>query len=153
MSWQDGAVTVEDAVPASFALSGDVLRTTFLPSIGTVTFGAVRMRDRSMRLGPLTLIRFGPPKISQHAVSWPIEGGLLAAMPGGRFGIEAGGGELKATLEGYRPMLPRSIYELTQLRLHHAVVRVQLLRLAALVPPGDPVPPGARMASAGIDAA
>src|SRR5258707_5922676 len=129
MRWVDGTVTVEDSIASSTSLSGDLLRTTFLPSITTVTLGLIRMRDRSLCLGPIRLITFGPPKMSSTSASWPIEGGLLVASAGGRFTIESAGGSLKATLDGYQPMLPRSIDQATQLRLHHRLVRVQLPRL------------------------
>lgn len=146
-------VTVEDSVPAVASLSGDLLRWAFLPSIATVTLGLVRMRDRSLVAGPVTLIRFGRPKVGTSSVSWPIEGGLLVAAKGGRFTIESSGGELKATLDGYRPMLPRALYRATQLRLHHALVRIQLLRLAELAPTGEPAMPVSRIAAAAIDVA
>ena len=153
MRWVGGTVTVEDSVAGSTSLSGDLLRTTFLPSITTVTLGLIRMRDRSLCLGPIALITFGPPKMSSHSVSWPIEGGLLVASAGGRFTIESTSGELRATLDGYAPLLPRSIYEATQLRLHHSLVRLQLLRLAGLPPPQAQPAPASRAAAAAIDAA
>ncbi len=153
MRWVDGTVTVEDSVASSTSLGGDLLRTTFLPSITTVTLGLVRMRDRSLYLGPVRLITFGPPKMSSTSVSWPIDGGLLVASAGGRFTIESRGGELRATLDGYNPMLPRSLYEAAQLRLHHGLVRVQLLRLAGLPPPQAQPAPASRAAAAAIDAA
>src|SRR5439155_1022012 len=149
MRWVDGTVTVEDSVASSTSLGGDLLRTTFLPSITTVTLGLIRMRDRSLCLGPVRLITFGPPKMSSTSVSWPIDGGLLVASAGGRFTIESAGGELRATLDGYNPMLPRSVYEATQLRLHHGLVRVQLLRLAGLT---SPPPPWSRKRPSSISA-
>ncbi len=152
MRWVDVTVTVEDSVASSSSLSGDLLRTTFLPSITTVTLGLIRMRDRSLCLGPVRLITFGPPKMSSTAASWPIEGGLLVASAGGRFTIESAGGS-KATLDGYQPILPRSIYEATQLRLHHGLVRVQILRLAGLKPPQPQPAPASRVAAAAIDVA
>jgi RDD family protein len=153
MRWVDGAVNVEDSVSSSTSLSGDLLRTTFLPSITTVTLGLIRMRHRSLCLGSIRLITFGPPKMSSTSASWPIEGGLLVASAGGRFTIESAGGSLRATLDGYHPMLPRSIYEATQLRLHHGLVRVQLLRLAGLPQPPTQSAPASRVAAAAIDIA
>src|SRR5690349_9729372 len=153
MRWVDGTVTVEDSVSSSTSRSGDLLRMTFLPSITTVTLGLIRMRDRSLCLGPIRLITFGPPKMSSTSASWPIEGGLLVASAGGRFTIESTGGSLKATLDGYHPMLPRNVYEATQLRLHHGLVRVQLLRLAGLQPPPTESAPASRVAAATIDIA
>jgi hypothetical protein len=152
MRWANGAVTVEDSVASSTSLSGDLLRTTFLPSITTVTLGLIHVRDRSLCLGPIRLITFGPPKMSSASVSWPVEGGWLVASAGGRLTIESSGGELKATLDGYHPMLPRTIYGATQLRLHHSLVRVQLLRLAGLAPRQAPPSPASRLAAAAIDA-
>ena len=153
MQWVAGTVTVEDSVASSTSLSGDLLRTTFLPSITTVTLGLIRVRDRSLCLGPIQLIAFGPPKMTSTSVSWPIEGGWLVASAGGRFTIESAGGELRATLDSYDPMLPRSIYEATQLRLHHSLVRVQLMRLAGSSPTQPPPTPASRAAAAAIDAA
>lgn len=152
-SWHAGAVTVADAVPAAATLSGDWLRTAFMPSIQTVTLGAIRLRDRALYLGPVAVHRFGPPEVARNSVTWPITGGILTASPGGRFTIESTATELKATVEGYRPMLPRPLYERTQLRVHHALVRLQLLRLAELAPPGEPASLGSRATAAGIDAA
>jgi RDD family len=152
-SWDNGAVTVEDSVGSPASLSGDLLCTSFLPSITTVTLGLIRVRGRSLCLGPIPLHTFGPPRMTSTSVSWPIEGGLLTAEAGGRFTIESAGGELKATVEGYRPMLPRAVYEATQLRLHHALVRVQLLRLAGQPPPPNAASMPSRLAAAAIDTA
>jgi len=144
---------VEDAVATSAPMSGDLLRREFMSSIGAVTLGIVTMRDRSLRIGPFELIRFGRPKTSARGVSWPIAGGLLAAEPGGSFDIESVDGQLRATLNGYSPRLPRALYEQTQLRLHHGLVRIQLLRMAEYRPPGQPASLGARVAAAAIDVA
>src|SRR5258706_12413821 len=111
------------------------------------------MRDRSLCLGPVRLITFGPPKMSSTAASWPIEGGLLVASAGGRFTIESAGGSLTATVDGYQPILPRSIYEATQLPLPPGLVRVQILRLAGLQPPPPQPAPASRAAAAAIDVA
>src|SRR5947209_3797074 len=70
MRWVDGTVTVEDSVASSTSLGGYLLRTTFLPSITTVTLGLIRMRDRSLCLGPVRLITFGPPKMSSTSAAW-----------------------------------------------------------------------------------
>jgi hypothetical protein len=153
MEWRSGAVTVEDFVEAHQPISADVLRARFLPSISTITLGLIRVRDRSLWLGPFELVRFGRPRVSVHTVSWPIEGGLLVASPGGRFAIKSTRGNLVATLDGYRPMLPRAIYVRTQLRLHHALVRIQLLRLAGQVPLAPQATPSSRFAAAAIDVA
>ena len=150
-SWHGGAVTVEDSVPTSAPVSGDLLRTAFMPSISAVTLGIVRLRDLTQYVGPFAVHRFGRPTIAKNSVTWPIEGGLLSAAPGGSITIESTATELKARVEGYRPMLPRAIYERTQLHLHHALVRIQLLRIAELSPPGEPSSLPSRLAAAGID--
>ncbi|HYL71064.1 MAG TPA: RDD family protein [Candidatus Dormibacteraeota bacterium] len=153
MRWDSGHVSVEDSVPTSTQLGGDVLRTSFLPSIQAVTFGLIRARDHSLVLGPLRLLRFGPPKVTRHAVSWPIEGGLLTASAGGWLTVQSSARELKATVEDYRPMLPLGMYRATQLRLHHALVRIQLLRLAEHEAPGVPASLRSRAAAGAVDVA
>ena len=85
-------------------------------------------------------------------MEWPIEGGLFARTPGGRFSIEAIGGRVAATVEGYRPLLPRPLYMVTQLPVHHLVTRLHLLRVRGRQPaPGVPAEPTKRIAAAAID--
>src|SRR5947207_12843128 len=109
MRWVDGTVTVEDSVASSTSLGGDLLRTTFLPSITPVTLGLVRLRDRSLCLGPIRLITFGPPKRSSTPLSWPVDGGLPVGAAACRSPIESAGGGLAGKLAGYHPILPRGI--------------------------------------------
>jgi uncharacterized RDD family membrane protein YckC len=60
---------------------------------------------------------------------------------------------LVASLEGYTPRIPRFIYGLTQLPIHHLVMRLHLLRARGRVPsPGVPAPPTRRLAAGAIDA-
>jgi hypothetical protein len=76
----------------------------------------------------------------------------LVGDRGGRLRIEAGKGRLTASVEGYRPRLPRPLYVLTQLPVHHTVMRLHLLRERGRQPaPGVPVPPARRAAGAAID--
>jgi hypothetical protein len=145
-------VRVDDAVDAPRALSGRSLEAGFGQSISAITFGLISMRDRTLWLGPFELLRFGLPEISDHLVAWPIDGGALAAEPGGRFAIRADGGRLVATVAGYKPRLPRPVYAATQLIAHHAVIRLQLLWMRGRRPAaGVPADPARRLAASAID--
>lgn len=150
--WTDGRVAIDDSVAMPHAISGKALRDGYWDDIRTLTLGLVRARDNSVWLGPLELIRFGGPKLTPNSVQWPIEGGLLARAPGGRLRIERLYGRLVASVEGYRPMLPRSIYALTQLPIHHLWTRLHLLRMRGRQPgPAAPADPRKRLAAAAVD--
>jgi hypothetical protein len=150
--WGDGRVWVEDSVASPSAISGKELRGQFVSDVSALTFGLVRMRGSSMVLGPLEILRFGRPKTTRTGVDWPVEGGLAAGAAGGHWSISASGGRLVASLEGYRPRLPRFIYALTQLPIHHLVMRLHLLRARGRVPsPGVPAAPTRRIAAGAID--
>jgi len=87
-------------------------------------------------------------------VQWPIEGGLLARSAGGHLRIELVYGRLVESVDGYRPMLPRSIYRLTQVPVHHLLTRLHLLRVRGRVPePGPAAGRSRRLAAAAIDIA
>jgi hypothetical protein len=134
-------------------VSGKTLRDTFLADISLLTLGLVKARANSLFLGPLELLRFGAAKVTRGAVEWPIEGGLLTRVPGGRLRIEAGGGRLVASVEEYQPMLPRLLYAVTQLPVHHLWTRLHLLRVRGRQPaPGVPADPARRLGAAAIDA-
>jgi len=63
-------------------------------------------------------------------------------------------GRLVASVDGYRPALPRFLYVLTQLPIHHLWTRLHLLRVRGREPePGRPADPSRRAAAAAIDAA
>jgi hypothetical protein len=135
------------------ATTGKALRDTFPVDIEWLTFGLIRVRDGSLRFGPVELIRFGRPRITKSSVQWPIEGGLLARGPGGHLRTELLNGRLVESLDGYRPMLPRTIYALTQLPIHHLLTRLHLLRARGREPlPGPPADRSRRIAAAAIDA-
>lgn len=152
MRWTHGNVSVDDSVEMPNPVTGATLRDTFWADIPALTLGLVRAQDNSLRLGPLELIRFGPAKLSTGAVQWPIEGGLAARAPGGSLRIEAARGRLVASVEGYQPMLPRALYVVTQLAVHHLWMRLHLLRVHGRQPaPGLPVDPARRLAAAAID--
>jgi hypothetical protein len=152
MGWTSDGVAVEDSVAMPNAVAGKTLRDSFWADIPALTFGLVHARDSSLRLGPLELIRFGRATITRSAVQWPIEGGLLARAPGGRLRFEALYGRLVGSVEGYQPMLPRTLYTLIQLPIHHLWTRLHLLRVRGKQPaPGMPVDPARRLAAAAID--
>jgi hypothetical protein len=133
-------------------VSGRELRESFFLDMPRLTLGLVSTRGSSLFLGPLEVFRFGPAKTTRSSVELPIEGGLLVGDRGGRLRIEAGKGRLTASVEGYRPRLPRPLYVLTQLPFHHTVMRLHLLRERGRQPaPGVPVPPARRAAGAAID--
>jgi RDD family len=152
--WVGGEVLVKDSVRAPRPLSGEALRSSYFDTTATFTLGLVRFRDGALRLGPWELLRFGPPATGPQGVTWPIQSGLLAAGPGGRFEVGWRDGRLAATVDGYRPALPLPIYALTQLPFHHALVRLQLLRVRGRLPSaGVPADVSGRLAAAAIDAA
>lgn len=154
MRWVDGGVLVEDKVRAPRPLSGEALRSSYFDTTATFTLGLVRFRDGALRLGPWELLRFGPPATDPRGVIWPIQGGLLAAGPGGRFEVSWRDGHLAAKVDGYRPALPPAMYALTQLPVHHALMRLQLLRIRGRLPSaGVPADVSSRVAAAAIDAA
>jgi len=153
MRWIDGEVQVEDSVRAERPLSGETLREGFFEAAAELSLGLIRMRGDSIYLGPLELLRFDYPATTTQSVSWPIEGGMLAGEAGGYLEVRSAEGQLVAKVEGYRPRLPRPIYMLTQLPLHHALARLQLLHLRGRRPvPGVPADVSGRLAAGLIDA-
>jgi uncharacterized RDD family membrane protein YckC len=154
MRWVDGRVSIIDSVSMPNPVTGKALRDSFPTDIETLTLGLIRMRDRALRFGPFELIRFGRPRITANSVEWPIDGGLLARSPGGRLRIELLYGRLVESLDDYRPMLPRPIYALTQVPVHHLLTRLHLLRVRGREPElGPPADRSRRLAAGAIDAA
>jgi hypothetical protein len=150
--WIDGRVTLEDSVDSSHPVNGAELRDGFFADMATLTLGLVRSQGSSLVLGPLEIIRFGPARTTRSSVELPIEGGLLVGERGGSLRIHAGKGRLTASVDGYRPRLPRPLYAVTQLPVHHLVLRLHLLRQRGRLPtPGMPVAPTRRAAAAAID--
>src|SRR2546430_17262793 len=97
VSWDGGRVSIRASVQVPRAITGAKLRDSYTEAIKTQTLGLARFRDGSIMLGPLTLLHFGPPKVTRNAVDWPIEGGLLARRAGGNWRLQAstgrGGGD------------------------------------------------------------
>jgi hypothetical protein len=146
-------VAVEDSVRTPVAPSPEQLRDFYFPATERLTLGLVRYRDRAFRLGPLTLIEFGPPSRTRHGWSFPISGGMLAAEAGGELWIGSTDGRTTVSISGYRPRLPLPIYKVTQLLYHHFVSRMALLRLRGRLPTeAPPATPAARLAAGAIDA-
>ena len=86
-------------------LTGATLRDTYYDAVRSLTFGLASVRGDSVVVGPVTLLRFGTPKVTRNAVDWPIEGGLLAGAAGGRWRLQASAGRVEATVTGYEPRL------------------------------------------------
>ncbi len=150
--WVDGKVAVVDSVGMPNAVTGKTLRDSFWADVPALTLGLVRAQDGALRLGPLELIRLGRARVTRSGVEWPIEAGVLVRRPGGRLRFEALYGRMVATLEGYEPILPRALYMLGQLPVHHLWTRLHLLRVRGREPaPGVPANPGRRLAAAAID--
>jgi len=146
-------VATEDSVSMPNPITGKTLRDALPADMEALTFGLIRVKDNALRLGPLELIRFGRPRVTRASVQWPIEGGLLARSAGGHLRTELLYGRLVESLDGYRPMLPRSIYALTQLPVHHLLTRLHLLRVRGRQSaPGPSADRSRRFAAAAIDA-
>jgi hypothetical protein len=152
--WEGERVSTRDAVEVLRPLSGARLRDAFAESLHTLSLGLVRLQGRSIALGPVELLRFGAPAVTRYAVSWPIEGGLLAARPGGEWRLQASGRRVEATTTGFAPRLPRALYAVSQLQVHVLFTRLFLLHLRGREPlPSEPAPSPDRVAAATIDAA
>jgi len=148
-----GPVDVADSVRTPVAPSPERLRDFYFAATERLTLGLVRYRDRSFRLGPLTLISFGEPSRTAQGWSFPISGGVLAAEPGGELRIGSSDGLTTVALAGYRPLLPLPLYRATQYLYHHFVTRLALLQLRGRVPAeAPPATPAARLAAGAIDA-
>jgi len=154
LQWGDGQVSTQDSVQIARAPTGRDLRDSYLSDIQELTFGLVRARERSLYVGPLELLRFGPAAVTESAVDWPIDGGLLARGPGGHLKFEVLGHRLVASVDGYRPLLPLPVYALTQLPVHRLLTRLHLLRVRGREPaPGVPAPRDNRVRAAAVDLA
>ena len=154
VTWDDGRVAIEDSVAVPAPISGDGLRLGYADAVSSTSLGLVTLRGNSVVVGPLELLRFGPPKVMPQAVDWPIEGGLLAGAPGGHWRIRSEGGRVTAAVEGYRPRLPRWIYTPTHLQVHRLFTRVFLLRIRGREPvPGVPASRPDRLRAAAVDVA
>src|SRR5260370_20873171 len=117
----------------------------------SMSLGLGRLRGSSVFVGALEILGSGRPKPTRSGVQLPIERGLAVGAPGGRLRFESARGRLTATVEEYRPRLPRAIYVLTQLPFHHVVMPLHLLAERGRLPaPGRPAPPTRRSAPPAI---
>jgi hypothetical protein len=149
-----GPIHTEDRVASPIEPESERLRDSFFKAIRTLTMGLVHGEPWRISLGPLMLHEFGEPESTPYGWSWRIGRGLLGARAGGTLSYEWRDGELKATVDGYWPALPRPVYRATQLPLHHLVTRLFLLQLRGRVPPpGIPAGPAQRLAAAALDLA
>jgi len=154
VTWDGGRVSTLDSVAVPGPLTGAALRDAYVDAVRALTFGLARVRDNAVVVGPMVLVRFGSPKVTRAAVEWPIDGGLLARRPGGRWRVQASGAQVEATVAGYEPRLPRPIYDLTHLQVHQLFTRLYLLRLRGREPaPGRRASPEDRFRAASVDVA
>src|SRR5258708_19629941 len=103
---KDGEVSTHDSVAITRKLTGGELRDGYLHDIQDLTLGLVRARGRSLCLGPLELLRFGPATVTASPVEWPIDGGLTALEPVGTFRLEDDGARLPPSFPRYTPHHP-----------------------------------------------
>ena len=149
-----GRVSVEDSVPITRPMTGEQLREAYLHDVSKLTLGLVRIRGTSVFVGPIEVLRFGLPKVTRNSVDWPIEGGITAGAPGGHWRIEVEHGRVVASVKDYRPRLPLPLYAMSQLPIHHLVIRLHLLRLRGREPqPGIPASREDRLRAAAVDGA
>jgi RDD family len=152
--WAGGRVSLEDSVAIDEPADVRMLRESFPKTMSELTFGLVRASADALYLGPIELLRFGTPAITQSAVEWPIEGGWAAGAPGGTWRLESADGRLTASVRAYRPRLPRSVYGLVQVPIHRLLTRLFLLRAGATKPAPESAVDGAdRWQSAAVDLA
>src|SRR3954467_10493958 len=126
VTWTDGRVSTKASISVGHTLSGASLRDSYYDAVRSLTFGLASVRDDSVVIGPVTLLRYGAPKVTRNAVDWPIEGGLLAGAVGGRWRLQASAGRVGAPGPGYEPRLPRPIYDYTHLQVHQLFTRLFL---------------------------
>ena len=135
VTWHGGRVSTRASISVGRAVAGTALRDAYAVAVRELTFGLARMRDGAVTIGPIPLLRFGPPKVTRYAVEWPIEGGLLAGTAGGAWRVESSKGVVTASVTAYKPRLPRPVYAVTHLRVHELFTRLYLLRLRGTDPP------------------
>src|SRR4029077_12902321 len=134
-------------------LSGVQLRDAYIDSVQDLTFGLVRFRDNSWRIGPVDLLRFGDERIGGNFVEGRIDGRLLARR-GGVWRIESKDGEVCASATGHRPVIPRPLYDVSHFQVHQLATRLYLLGLRESdPPPGIEAPREDRVRAAAVDVA
>jgi RDD family len=132
--FKEGEVFTQDSVAIARAPTGRELRDGYLHDIRNLTLGLVHARGDAIFIGPVELLRFGPPTVTRSAVEWPIEGGITTRAAGGTFRIQAAGGRVTASVDGYHPRLPLPLYGVSQLPIHQLLIRLYLLRVRGREP-------------------
>src|SRR5207237_8332105 len=74
VTWDGGRVSTRAAVDAGRPLTGAQMRNAFVEAVRRLTLGLVGVRDHSLVLGPIELLRFVAPSVPRNAAAWPIEG-------------------------------------------------------------------------------
>src|SRR5437762_2879975 len=103
VTWTDGRVSTRASISVGHTLTGATLRDNYYDAVRSLTFGLASVRGDSVVVGPVTLLRFGTPKVTRNAVDWPIEGGLLAGAAGGRWRPQASAWRVGGAVTGYAP--------------------------------------------------
>lgn len=153
VTWNGDSIESTDSIEVGRPIGGAALRDSYIDAVGALTLGIARFRDNAVCVGPLSMIRFGEPKVGANFVEWPIEGGLLA-RGGGTWRIEAIDGRVRATATRHRPALPRLAYDLSHRHVHVLLTHLYLLRLRGRTPaPGREASSEDRVRSAAVDLA
>ena len=139
VSWEHGRVSTRASIAVGHAVTGAEIRDGYATAVKQLTFGLGKVHDNSVRLGPVTLLRLGAPKVTRYAVEWPIQGGLLAGSVGGTWRVRSSRGVVDATVTGFRPRLPRPLYAISHLQVHQLFTRLFLLRLRGADQPPAPI--------------
>lgn len=148
------AVELVDRVGGPVPADLESRRDAYWTFLERLLLGLVRFRGGAVCALGIPLIRLGRPRFEDGAWRWRVEGGLLAARPGGELGVGAEDDHLIGFLRGYQPTIPEPLYSVTQRPFHHFVTRLFLLHLRGRRrPPGVPAEPGARLAAGAVDAA
>lgn len=151
--WQGDSVDTSDSIEVARSIGGAALRDSYIDAVGALTLGIARFSDNAVRVGPVTMLRFGEPRVGANFVEWSIEGGLLA-RGGGTWRIEDRDGRVEAAATHHRPALPRVAYDLSHRHVHRLLTRLYLLRLRGEEPPpGRKAPREDRARSAAVDVA
>lgn len=146
-------MAIEDSVAGATSFSGAQISDRYWDAMDRLSGGLIRRRGNSVTAGPFELLRFGEPRLGPHSAEWPIQGGLLAAA-GGRWSVRIAGGAAVASLEDFRPRLPRPLYAATHLQIHLLFTRLFLLRLrGGASTPGVRAPSRSRVRAAAVDVA
>jgi hypothetical protein len=95
-----------------------------------VTWG----QDIRIRFLGLTLLSLRPATQTPEESAFEVTGGLLCRVPGGHLRFVRRESLVVTSLEGYRPALPRWLYQWTQARLHDWVMNRFAAMLSRAVP-------------------